>query len=107
MRWQNGEGQQHNHTWEIICEIKSRDDHMLVFKDMDEAIAAVTEPLSGRFLNELPDFTEVNPSLENLTEYLFGQIEEQLSAIKAKLWRLEVGESPTHFYCISSEDYFN
>ena len=28
MRWKDGEGKQHNHTWEVVCEIKSKDDHM-------------------------------------------------------------------------------
>lgn len=37
MRWENGEGKQHNHTWEIVCEIHSKNDQMIVFNDIEKA----------------------------------------------------------------------
>lgn len=102
MRWANGVGQKHNHTWELICEIKSLEDKMIVFKDIDTVIKSVTSIISGKYLNDLQEFSEVNPSLENLTEFLFSQLNQELKKIGGQLIRLEVGESPTHSYVISN-----
>ncbi|WP_180366373.1 6-carboxytetrahydropterin synthase, partial [Oenococcus oeni] len=57
--------------------------------------------LSGKFLNIIAPFDKINPTLENLTNYLFDMITDSLKKINCKLIRIEVGESPTRFYCIS------
>ncbi|MCT4398798.1 6-pyruvoyl tetrahydropterin synthase [Pediococcus ethanolidurans] len=62
MRWKSGEGQQHIHTWKIVCEIRSKGDHMIVFRDIEQAIKDVLDSFSGKFLNKLPYFKEINPT---------------------------------------------
>lgn len=104
MRWKDGEGQQHNHTWEIICEIHTDDDHMIIFNDLEKSVKQVLSQISGKFLNQLPYFEKINPTLENVTVYLFNLIGPELKKIHASLIRIEVGESPTRFYCITTDD---
>lgn len=104
MRWEDGEGKQHNHTWEIVCEIKSKDDHMIVFRDIEQAINDVTASFSGKFLNRLPYFKDINPTVENVTIWLFNLIAPEMERLSAKLIRIEVGESPTRSYVITDTD---
>lgn len=104
MRWESGEGKQHNHTWEIICEIKSKNDEMIVFRDIEQAIKDVLDSFSGKFLNKLPYFKEINPTVENVTVWLFNLITPEMERLSARLIRIEVGESPTRSYCITVED---
>lgn len=104
MRWESGEGKQHTHTWEIICEIKSRGNEMIIFRDIEQSIKEVLNGLSGKFLNELPYFKTINPTVENVTEWLFDLITPELEELSARLIRIEVSESPTRSYCISVED---
>ncbi|MBZ2405239.1 6-carboxytetrahydropterin synthase [Liquorilactobacillus hordei] len=106
MRWENGTGEKHNHTWELICEIGINDEKMIIFNDIDKVIDGVTSYFSGKFLNDLPEFEDKNPSLENLTEILFKLFEAPLHEINASLIKLEVGESPTRFYAITSSLFF-
>lgn len=106
MKWKDGVGEKHTHTWELICEIGSNDGEMIIFNDIDKAINRVTTYFSGKFLNDLPEFAKKNPSLENLTEIFFNLLENSLHEINASLMRLEVGESPTHFYALTSSLFF-
>ncbi|MGY5247568.1 6-carboxytetrahydropterin synthase [Lactiplantibacillus plantarum] len=59
------------------------------------------DELSGKFLNDLPEFKTVNPTVENVTEYLFTKIDKTLRDNGAQLLRIEVSDSPTRAYCIS------
>lgn len=104
MRWADGEGKQHTHTWEIICEIKSKNDEIIVFRDIEQAISDVLDSFSGKFLNKLPYFKEINPTVENVTVWLFDLITPEMERLSARLIRIEVGESPTRSYCITVED---
>lgn len=106
MKWKDGVGEKHNHTWELICEIGINDKEMIMFNDIDKSIDEVTAYFSGKFLNDLPEFAEKNPSLENLTEILFKLLESSLHEINTTLIKLEVGESPTRFYAITSSLFF-
>lgn len=100
MRWKDGEGKQHNHTWEIICEIHSKGDHMIVFNDIEYEMKSIFNTFSGKFLNKLPYFKKVNPTTENVTVWLFNRLTPVLEKLDAELVRIEVGESPTRSYCI-------
>ncbi|KRN66879.1 hypothetical protein IV80_GL000968 [Pediococcus cellicola] len=104
MRWKGGEGKQHNHTWEIVCEIHTKGDHMIIFNDLEKAVTEILSQINGKFLNDLDYFKKINSSVENVTEYLFDQIGPELKKLEASLIRIEVGESPTRFYCITVDD---
>lgn len=104
MRWKDGEGKQHNHTWEVVCEIKSQDDQMIVFRDIEKKIQEILGNFSGQFLNELPYFKDINPTVENVTIWLFDLLSSILEELSAKLVRIEVGESPTRAYVITDAD---
>ncbi|KRN21359.1 6-pyruvoyl-tetrahydropterin synthase [Secundilactobacillus similis DSM 23365 = JCM 2765] len=104
MRWADGQGKQHNHTWEIISEFKSAGDHMIIFNDIERTLNDIFQTFSGKFLNELPAFQKINPTVENVTIWLFKLITDALDGLHADLIRLEVGESPTRSYCITVED---
>ncbi len=104
MRWKDGEGKEHNHTWEITCEIHSLNDHMIIFNDLENTIKDILNSFAGKFLNQLPYFKEINPTVENVTIWLFNLISPALREEQAKLIRIEVSESPTRAYCISVRD---
>lgn len=101
IRWENGAGQQHNHTWEIICEITTEDNRMIVFDEIEVLLKEFFFDYSGNFLNDLAPFDKINPTIENVTTHFYRELSEKLMKINATLVRIEVGESPTRFYCIT------
>ena len=100
MRWATGSGKKHTHTWEIVCELHTVD-AMVAFYDIEKNLHQALDELSGKFLNDLPEFKTVNPTVENVTEYLFTKIDKTLRDNGAQLLRIEVSDSPTRAYCIS------
>lgn len=100
VRWENGTGEAHPHTYEITCEVELPT--FLRFDKIEEQINQVLTPLEGQFLNELGEFEKVNPTLEELTRHLFEQIERKVAELDCKLIRIEVGESPTRYYCLTN-----
>ncbi|MCG0748192.1 hypothetical protein IMAU60057_01898 [Lactiplantibacillus plantarum] len=100
VRWATGSGKKHTHTWEIVCELHTID-AMVAFYDIEKNLHQALDELSGKFLNDLPEFKTVNPTVENVTEYLFTKIDKTLRDNGAQLLRIEVSDSPTRAYCIS------
>ena len=103
VRWATGSGKKHTHTWEIVCELHTVD-AMVAFYDIEKNLHQALDELSGKFLNDLPEFKTVNPTVENVTEYLFKKIDKTLRDNGAQLMRIEVSDSPTRAYCISVND---
>ncbi|MDO7803770.1 6-carboxytetrahydropterin synthase [Lactiplantibacillus pentosus] len=103
IRWATGSGKKHTHTWEIVCELHTVD-AMVAFYDIEKNLHQALDELSGKFLNDLPEFKTVNPTVENVTEYLFKKIDKTLRENGAQLMRIEVSDSPTRSYCISVTD---
>lgn len=104
MRWSDQIGEEHPHTWEIICQVmKKEQNHFIRFNDIEDQIQKIIDPLQNQFLNTLAPFDKTNPSLENLGDYFFDEINLQLHEINCYLHQLEIGESPTRFYVVNNE----
>ncbi|ETY74735.1 6-carboxytetrahydropterin synthase [Lactiplantibacillus fabifermentans] len=101
VRWAGGTGKPHNHTWEVISEIQLDQEQLIPFNDIEALINSVFEPYTNQYLNEVPPFDQTNPTLENITKLVFKKLSAVMAANQSRLVRLEVGESPTRFYCIS------
>lgn len=101
VRWEGGNGKQHNHTWEVITEITLDDDQLVPFNQIEDMLKQTFGEYNGKFLNEVAPFDTINPTLENITKLLFKLLSRVLKENQANLVRLEVGESPTRFFCIS------
>ncbi len=99
VRWKSGTGKKHNHTWEIVCELHVFEG-MVSFFDIEKSLNEAIDGLSGKFLNDLPEFKVINPTVENVTEYLFDKVDGILRQNNAVLLRIEVSDSPTRSFCI-------
>ncbi|KRL93278.1 6-carboxytetrahydropterin synthase [Levilactobacillus hammesii] len=99
VRWKSGTGKKHNHTWEIVCELHVFEG-MVSFFDIEKSLNTAIDELSGKYLNDLPEFKVINPTVENVTEYLFNEIDGILRKNNAVLLRIEVSDSPTRSFCI-------
>lgn len=73
---------------------------MVSFFDIEKSLNTAIDELSGKFLNDLPEFKVINPTVENVTEYLFNEIDGILRKNNAVLLRIEVSDSPTRAFCI-------
>jgi 6-pyruvoyltetrahydropterin/6-carboxytetrahydropterin synthase len=56
---------------------------VLDFKILKNLLRPVVEYLDHKMINELPPFTELNPSAENLAKYFYDETSRQLHEITA------------------------
>lgn len=90
----------HEHVWRVRVLIAGDDlnsDGVLVdFAAVRQALAAVTDPLAGRDLNDTPPFERKNPSAENVAMHIGGELAESFPD-GLLLTYVEVEEEPGCF----------
>lgn len=95
-------GTPHPHTWEItIHTIKLRQE-FVQFHDVEETIEALLEKYQNKFLNDFEPFDVINPTLEYITQFLLEQFQEVLKPIGWLIFMIEISETPTRSYVIST-----
>lgn len=89
----------HGHNWkvEVVVLSNSLDEGGMVldFKILKESTRTVLETLDHKYLNEVPDFLEMNPSSENIARYVFDRVKPVLKEHRVFLKRVTVWESET------------
>ena len=87
----------HGHNCKVEVVISGRDlDESGVVLDFAEVKAATSEIMSEidhRYLNDLPFFTEHNPSSENIARYIFQRLQEKIDNDRVRIRRVTAWES--------------
>lgn len=104
IRWAEGLGQPHPHTYEIKYEFHLKKDQLVPFNKIEDGLAAFLQNLNGKFLNDEAPFDRINPTLENLADYLCTELAKQLAKFDCVLDEITVSASPTRAYHIQIRD---
>ena len=87
----------HGHNWKVEVVISGKDlDESGVVLDFAEVKAATSEIMSEidhRYLNDLPFFTEHNPSSENIARYIFQRLKKKIDDERVRIRRVAAWES--------------
>ncbi|MGH9861905.1 MAG: 6-carboxytetrahydropterin synthase QueD [Candidatus Acidiferrales bacterium] len=77
------------------------------FVELRGRLAEVIRSLDHQFLNDLPPFTEINPSAENIARYFYQELSRRLAASSngARLREVTVFESDTTSATFSPETH--
>lgn len=79
----------HGHNWKVEVEVSARAlDEIgmaLDFKTIRKAAKGVIGELDHHYLNDLPPFTQINPTAENIAAYLFRRLSDQLNRENIKV----------------------
>lgn len=87
----------HGHNWKIEVVVSGTDlderGLILDFADVKAATSDVMSEIDHCYLNELPFFTEHNPSSENIARYIFQQLREKLANDQVRIKSVTAWES--------------
>jgi len=87
----------HGHNWKVEVVLSGKDlDESGVVLDFAEVKAATNEVMSEvdhRYLNDLPFFTDNNPSSENIARYIFHRLQEKIDNDRVWIRRVTAWES--------------
>jgi len=88
----------HGHNWKVEVEVvASKLDAIgmgMDFKDIKGATKTVIDTMDHRHLNELPPFTEVNPTAENIAAFIYTSLaskinDERVNVRAVTIWETE------------------
>ena len=90
----------HGHNWKVqvsvTAETLNNIDLAIDFHDLKRLTVAVVSQLDHRFLNDIPPFTKINPSSENIAKWIFDNLRKGLEDYQnVKLSAVTVWESDT------------
>ena len=89
----------HGHNWRIEVSVVASRLHqegiVLDFGILKEKVEKILKTLDHTYLNDLPSFSEREPSSENIAKYLFDKLKAELSRYPVRLKRVTAWESDT------------
>jgi len=88
----------HGHNWMVEVFVRSAELVELGigidFRDVRTAVEEVLAELDHRDLNDLPLFTEQNPTSENIARFIYKELSRRLNTGKIQVSRVKVSETP-------------
>lgn len=94
-------GNIHPHTWEITMDISSIKEELTLFSSVEKEINTILDQYQDKFLNEIPPFTYINPTLENVCTHLCKEIGNRMVHLGFVLLMIEISETPSKAYIIN------
>jgi len=87
----------HGHNWKVEVVLRGRSlqaNGILVdFGEIKAAIREALDEVDHKYLNELPFFSQNNPSSENIARFLFERLSAELNTDTARLHSVSAWES--------------
>ena len=91
----------HGHNWNVRISVASEelDDLGMVieFKELKQATKTLMDRFDHQYLNEVPPFTELNPTTENIARYIFDELSKTINTNLIKVHKVAVWESPNSY----------
>jgi 6-pyruvoyltetrahydropterin/6-carboxytetrahydropterin synthase len=95
----------HGHNWKVEVSVVSnrlgKEGVVIDFGILKQKLEKALKPLDHTFLNDLPYFSEIEPSSENIAKYIFNKLKNELKGHQGMLKKVIAWESET-----SSAAYF-
>ena len=89
----------HGHNWKVEVSVVSnrlgKEGVVIDFKVLKQKVENVLKPLDHTFLNDLPFFSGIEPSSENIAKYIFGKLKSELKGHPGTLKKVTAWESET------------
>ncbi len=87
----------HGHNWKVEVSVKAKDLDKaglgIDFKILKAETNKLLKTLDHKYLNELPPFSELSPSSENIARFLFHELGKSLDNENIKVEMVTVWES--------------
>lgn len=97
----------HSHTFLISLFVEMQDVEFVIYDEVENIVNKFLSVYSGKELNEFEAFREVEPTLENIGDFLFEKLSGILKENSINLLRLEISEISTRVYVINCDGQGN
>ncbi|ACI21986.1 MULTISPECIES: 6-carboxytetrahydropterin synthase QueD [Thermodesulfovibrio] len=87
----------HGHNWKVEVEVISEKLNeigiALDFKELKKNVDEVVSQLDHTFINQIPPFTQLNPSSENIARWIYMSLKDKFNTTLVRLYSVTVWES--------------
>lgn len=87
----------HGHNWKIEAEVVATQLNAvgmaIDFKDIKREVRAIAKSLDHYYLNELEPFLEINPTAENIAQYIFRELAQRINTKTVSVSALTLWET--------------
>lgn len=97
-------GEIHPHTWEIVMDALKVVEGFVQFSEVENTVEGFLSKYQDKYINDVDPFDTVNPTLENLCEYINIALGELLLEKGWLILRIEMSETPARSYIIDRVD---
>jgi 6-pyruvoyl tetrahydropterin synthase-like protein len=97
----NKQGQEHTHSFELNVLMTPLKPDFKDFESIESKVENMIQKYQNQSLNSMIEFTNINPTLENITIYFREEFKKQLEAINCKLTSIEIAETPSISYILN------
>jgi len=94
-------GDIHSHTWEIAMAIMMGEKEFVKFSDIEKRVNNLLDKYQDKYINKEEPFNNINPTLENVCDYFYKMVADELKESGWMLLSMEMSETPTRVYQIS------
>lgn len=89
----------HGHNYRVLVTIQgSKLDEvglLVDFVEVKKLMNKVVDRLDHQFINDLPPFTDINPSAENMAKYFYDEIQAGLEESQVRVGEVRIWETDT------------
>ncbi len=94
---------QHMHTFTVTVYVsKDKQAEQIMFHDIDQVLKEFFGSYEHKYLNDMSDFSECSPSIENIGDIFFERVYTLLGKLGIVLYQLDIFENPLSVYQVSS-----
>jgi len=98
------QGEAHHHTWEVTINTLKIQNSFVPFHEIEKEMETFLSRFQDVHINTVSPFKTINPTLENLGNYLKEQIQKILYDRGWLLLSIEISETPARSYIINLSD---
>lgn len=98
------QGQIHPHTWEFLTTIVVAGNVFIEFRTFETLLEQYLEKYQNQILNMIEPFDIIVPTIENVTDYFYDELQLLLRKNGVELVSLEGSETPTRSYIVSERE---
>ena len=89
----------HGHNWKVEVSVTSnrlgKEGVAIDFGILKQKLEKVLKPFDHTYLNDLPHFSEREPSSENIAKYIFDKLKQELNRFPVSIKKVTAWESET------------
>lgn len=97
-------GNRHPHTWEISIYAINKNEVFMMFTEVEKRIEEFLGKFQEKYINDYEPFTTLNPTLENIAHFFLSELQKILDTMNWVIFTIEISETPTRSYIISTLD---